>query len=99
MPPNGVEWLLTQTIRAGQKSGMIDEDSTRRVAVDTTVMEKAIAHPTDARLHERARGQLVDLARGPGWSCGNPMPGSPRDWRCRWAATPMPGSSSACARH
>ncbi|MBC7140283.1 MAG: IS5 family transposase [Defluviimonas sp.] len=62
----GVEWLLTQTIRAGQKSGMIDEDSTRRVAVDTTVMEKAIAHPTDARLYERARGQLVELARGAG---------------------------------
>ncbi|MCV2890129.1 IS5 family transposase [Ruegeria aquimaris] len=62
----GVEWLLTQTIRAGQKSGAIDEDSVKRVAVDTTVMEKAIAHPTDARLYERARDQLVALARGAG---------------------------------
>lgn len=62
----GVEWLLTQTIRAGQKSGAIDEDSVKRVAVDTTVMEKAIAHPTDARLYERARAQLVALARGAG---------------------------------
>ncbi len=34
----------------------------KRVAVDTTVMEKAIAHPTDARLYERARDQLVALA-------------------------------------
>ena len=59
----GVEWLLTQTIRAGQKSGMIDGDSARRVAVDTTVMEKSIAYPTDARLYERAREQLVDLAQ------------------------------------
>lgn len=59
----GVEWLLTQTIRAGQKSGVIDEDSARRVAVDTTVMEKDIAYPTDARLYERAREQLVDLAQ------------------------------------
>lgn len=42
----GMEWLLTQTIRAGQKSGAIDDDSVKRVAVDTTVMEKAIAHPT-----------------------------------------------------
>jgi len=58
----GVEWLLTQTIRAGQKSGVIDEGSARRVAVDTTVMEKAVAHPTDARLYERARDQLVALA-------------------------------------
>ena len=51
----GVEWLLTQTIEAGRKSGAIDESSVKRVAVDTTVMEKAIAYPTDARLYERAR--------------------------------------------
>ena len=62
----GVEWLLTQTIRAGQKSGAIDEGSAKRVAVDTTVMEKAIAHPTDARLYERARDQLVALAQEAG---------------------------------
>lgn len=34
----GVEWMLTQTIQAGQKSGVIDEGSAKRVAVDTTVM-------------------------------------------------------------
>ena len=62
----GVEWLLTQTIRAGQASGTINEDSARRVAVDTTVMEKNIAHPTDARLYERAREQLVALAEEAG---------------------------------
>lgn len=62
----GVEWLLTQTIRAGQKSGVIDEGSAKRVAVDTPVMEKAIAHPTDARLYERARDQLVALAQEAG---------------------------------
>jgi len=62
----GVEWLLTRTIRAGQKSGTINEDSAKRVAVDTTVMEKNIAHPTDARLYERARGQLVALAQEAG---------------------------------
>ena len=39
----GVEWLLTQTIQAGQKSGAIDAGSVKRVAVDTAVMEKAIA--------------------------------------------------------
>jgi IS5 family transposase len=52
----GVEWLLTQTIRAGQKSGVIDENSAKRMAVDTTVMKKNIAYPTDARLYEQARG-------------------------------------------
>ncbi|SDX94722.1 transposase, IS5 family [Roseicitreum antarcticum] len=59
----GVEWMLTQTILAGQKSGAIDENSVKRVAVDTTVMEKNIAHPTDARLYERARVQLAALAQ------------------------------------
>jgi IS5 family transposase len=62
----GVGWMLTQTIQAGQKSGVIDEGSAKRVAVDTTVMEKNIAHPTDARLYERAREQLVDLAQEAG---------------------------------
>jgi transposase, IS5 family len=62
----GVEWLLTKTIEAGRKAGAIEERSLDEVAVDTTVMEKAIAHPTDSGLYERARAQLVDLAREAG---------------------------------
>lgn len=58
--------MLTQTIQAGRKSGAIDEGSAKRVAVDTTVMEKNIAHPTDSRLYERAREQLVVLAQEAG---------------------------------
>jgi IS5 family transposase len=58
--------MLTQTIRAGQMSGAIDEDSVRRVAVDTAVMEKNIAHPTESRLYERARDQLLALTQEPG---------------------------------
>ena len=58
----GVEWLLTKTIEAGCKSGAVDTESLTRIAVDTTVMEKNIAHPTDARLYEKARRQLVALA-------------------------------------
>lgn len=62
----GVERRLTQTIRAGQKSGVITEDSAKRVAVDATVLEKIIAHPTDARRYERARDQVADLAQKAG---------------------------------
>jgi IS5 family transposase len=62
----GVEWLLTKTIEAGRKSGAVEERSLNEVAVDTTVMEKNIAHPTDSRLYERARAQLVGLAREAG---------------------------------
>jgi len=62
----GVEWLLTKTIEAGRRSGAVKDRSLEQVAVDTTVMEKAIAHPTDSRLFERARAQLVDLAQEAG---------------------------------
>ena len=59
----GAEWLLTKTIEAGRASGAVDGKSLERVSVDTTVMEKNIAYPTDARLYERARQKLVALAR------------------------------------
>ncbi len=53
---------VTKTIEAGRKSGAVDNGSLSRVAVDTTVMEKNIAYPTDARLYEKARRHLVALA-------------------------------------
>lgn len=62
----GVEWLLTKTIEAGRVSGTITDKALKRVAVDTTVMEKGIAHPTDARLYERARALLAGLAKKAG---------------------------------
>ena len=64
----GVEWLLTKTIEVGHDAGVIDERSAETVIIDTTVMEKAIAHPTDARLYERARLRLMKLAREAGLS-------------------------------
>ena len=57
-----MEWLLTATIEAGRASGTVKDQSIERVSVDTTVMEKNIAHPTDARLYETARQKLVALA-------------------------------------
>ena len=62
----GVEWLLTKTIEAGRAAGAVTDKSLKRVAVDTTVMEKTIAHPTDARLYERARALLAGLAKEAG---------------------------------
>ena len=62
----GVEWMLTKTIEAGRASGAVDNKSLERVSVDTTVMEKNIAYPTDARLYERARQKLVALAHAAG---------------------------------
>ncbi len=62
----GVEGMLAKTIEAGRRSGAVEDASLDEVAVDTTVMEKNIAHPTDSRLYERARAQLVDLAQEAG---------------------------------
>ena len=58
----GVETLLMLTIDAARKAGAIRRNSVERVIVDTTVMPKAIAHPTDSRLLERARQHMVKLA-------------------------------------
>ncbi|WP_143542897.1 transposase, partial [Cereibacter azotoformans] len=47
----GVEWLLTKTIEAGRESGAVEDASLDEIAIDTTVMEKNISHPTDSRLY------------------------------------------------
>lgn len=59
----GMEELLAQTIEAAKRASVIKASSVKRVIVDTTVMEKAIAHPTDSRLLERAREHLVKAAQ------------------------------------
>jgi IS5 family transposase len=58
----GVEELLAETIDAAKRAGVIKASSAKRVIVDTTVMPKAIAHPTDSRLLERCREHLVKAA-------------------------------------
>ncbi len=59
----GMEELLAQTIAAARSMKAIDARELSRVIVDTTVQEKAIAHPTDSRLLEVARKKLVLLSR------------------------------------
>lgn len=58
----GVESMLMVTLAAAQQIGAVKATSFDRVIVDTTVMPKAIAHPTDSRLLERSRQHLVKLA-------------------------------------
>ena len=48
------------------RTGALETKDLERVAVDTTVQEKAIAHPTDARLTHRAIEKLVELAKREG---------------------------------
>jgi IS5 family transposase len=42
---------------------LVSDKQMETVVVDTTVQEKAIAHPTDSRLLEVARQKLVDMAK------------------------------------
>ncbi|SBS40454.1 hypothetical protein MSP8887_04399 [Marinomonas spartinae] len=59
----GCEWLLTQTIQAGLKLKVIKSASLKRVIVDTTVQEKNITFPTDAKLYNKAQQQLNQVAK------------------------------------
>lgn len=59
----GVESLLSATIEAALASKAVKPRDLKRVTVDTTVQEKAIAFPTDSKLYNRARERLVRLAK------------------------------------
>jgi len=61
--PEKLEELLTVTIHAAKEEKLLTEKHVERVNVDTTVQEKAIAFPTDARLYHKARRVLVKVAR------------------------------------
>ncbi len=58
-----MEWLLAQTIEAAASAKVIKQHSLDKVIVDSTVQEKAIAYPTDSKLLNRGRQQLVQLSR------------------------------------
>jgi IS5 family transposase len=58
--------LLQESLAVAHRTGALAGKDLERVAVDTTVQEKAIAHPTDARLTYRAIEKLVDLAKREG---------------------------------
>ena len=64
--PAGMEKLLQGTINTAKSKEYVTEKHVERVNVDTTVQEKAIAFPTDARLYHKARKVLVRLAKRTG---------------------------------
>ncbi|MEO6276830.1 IS5 family transposase [Roseateles sp.] len=62
----GLEQLLKFTIETAVEIKAIKPAELERVIVDSTVQEKAIAHPVDSRLLEIARHQVVKAARAVG---------------------------------
>jgi IS5 family transposase len=59
----GAEQLLQETIETGLKLKAVKAFMLKRINVDTTVQEKEVRFPTDARLYDRARQRLVDTAK------------------------------------
>ena len=59
----GCEFMLGLTVLAGIETRTVSKVSLAVVNVDTTVQDKAIAFPTDARLYHKARGALVRMAK------------------------------------
>ena len=62
----GVEQLLKTTIETAVAIQAVKKTEFERVIVDTTVQEKAIAHPTDSRLLDVARRLVVRHAQRAG---------------------------------
>lgn len=61
--PEGVEKMLQAIIQTAVKTGALKRRNLRRVVVDTTVQEKAITFPTDAKLYRKMCEVLVACAK------------------------------------
>jgi len=64
----GAEELLKQTVEVARKVGFLRRVDLKKVIVDTTVQEKVVSYPTDAKLINKARERLVKEARRGGIS-------------------------------
>ena len=62
----GVEELLARTMEVAVTLKLIAKKELTRVIVDSTVQEKAVAHPTDSKLLETARSKVVEAAKANG---------------------------------
>ena len=63
---DGLEQLLKATVDTAIAIKAVKPKELERVIVDTTVQEKAIAHPVDSRLLEIARHKIVSAAKRAG---------------------------------
>jgi IS5 family transposase len=61
--PERLEKMLVQTLETAKRGKLLTQRHVEQVNVDTTVQEKAVAFPTDARLYHKARRALVRAAK------------------------------------
>jgi len=64
--PEAMEKVLQATIEVALETKTVKPSSLERVTIDTTVQEKAIAHPSDSRLYHKALEILVRQAKKAG---------------------------------
>jgi len=62
----GMEKLLKETVETAKRGRFLKARHLERVNVDTTVREKEVAFPTDARLYHKMRRVLVRVAKREG---------------------------------
>ena len=63
----GGEYLLKATVAVAVRMQLVPVEAFQAITVDSTVMEKAIAHPTDSRLLEVARARIIRVAKAAGF--------------------------------
>lgn len=59
----GIQRVFYQTLKTAQQLGMLKRSHLNKVNIDTTVQEKAISFPTDAKLYCKMRERLVKEAK------------------------------------
>jgi IS5 family transposase len=64
--PEGVEQMFKALIDTAVKTGALKAKDLRRVVVDTTVQEKAVTYPTDAKLYRKMCEVLTEDAKDRG---------------------------------
>jgi IS5 family transposase len=62
----GLEVMLKETVDTARRGKLLNRSDCKRVNVDTTAQEKAIAFPTDPALYQKMRIKLVQAARARG---------------------------------
>jgi IS5 family transposase len=64
---DGVEYLLKVTLQVAVRMKLVEVEAFQAITIDSTVMEKEIAHPTDSRLLEVARARVIRVAKAAGF--------------------------------
>jgi hypothetical protein len=101
----GVEQLLKSTIEASVSMGAVKKTEFEMIIVDTTVQEKAIAHPTDSRLLEIARHKVASAAKRCGIALkqtnaqGGQRTAPQGRWLCPRQAVPSPAPHGQAPAH